>query len=31
MSVYVGGEMVKTIVGAKPKRLLLRELEEFLA
>lgn len=31
MGVYVGGELVKTIVGAKPKRLLLRELEEFLA
>ncbi|MGV1008642.1 MAG: thioredoxin [Dermatophilaceae bacterium] len=30
MNVYVGGEVVKTIVGAKPKRLLLRELEEYL-
>ncbi len=30
MNVYVGGEVVRTIVGAKPKRLLLRELEEYL-
>lgn len=30
MNVYVGGEVVKTIVGAKPKRLLLKELEEYL-
>ena len=30
MNLYVGGEVVKTIVGAKPKRLLLRELEQFL-
>ena len=30
MNLYVGGEVVKTIVGAKPKRLLLRELEAFL-
>ena len=30
LNVYVGGEVVKTIVGAKPKRLLLRELEEYL-
>jgi thioredoxin 1 len=30
MNVYVGGEVVKTIVGAKPKRLLLRELEGYL-
>ncbi|HPU39002.1 MAG TPA: thioredoxin domain-containing protein, partial [Microthrixaceae bacterium] len=31
MNLYVGGEVVKTIVGAKPKRLLLRELEPFLS
>lgn len=31
MNVYVGGEVVRTIVGAKPKRLLLRELEEYLS
>ena len=30
MNLYVDGEVVKTIVGAKPKRLLLRELEQFL-
>lgn len=30
LNLYVGGEVVKTIVGAKPKRLLLRELEPFL-
>jgi thioredoxin 1 len=30
LNVYVGGQVVKTIVGAKPKRLLLRELEEYL-
>ncbi len=30
MNVYVNGEVVKTIFGAKPKRLLLRELEPFL-
>ncbi|MBM6403481.1 thioredoxin [Phycicoccus sp. CSK15P-2] len=30
MHVYQGGEIVKTIVGAKPKPVLLRELEEFL-
>ncbi|NHC47387.1 thioredoxin [Motilibacter aurantiacus] len=27
MNVYAGGEVVKTIVGAKPKRLLLKDLE----
>jgi len=27
MNVYSGGELVKTIVGAKPKRLLLKDLE----
>ncbi|PKW27951.1 thioredoxin [Phycicoccus duodecadis] len=30
MHVYQGGEIVKTIVGAKPKPVLLRELEAFL-
>ena len=27
MNVYQGGEVIKTIVGAKPKRLLLKDLE----
>jgi len=27
MNVYSGGQVVKTIVGAKPKRLLLKDLE----
>ncbi|MFI2236771.1 thioredoxin [Streptomyces chrestomyceticus] len=31
MNVYKGGEVVKTIVGAKPKAMLERELGEFLA
>lgn len=30
MSVFRGGEVVKSIVGAKPKAALLRELAEFL-
>ena len=30
LNVYVGGEVVKTIVGAKPKRLLLKDLEAFI-
>ena len=30
MSVYQGGEVVKTIVGAKPKAILLRDLEAFI-
>lgn len=30
MNVYVGGEVVKTLVGAKPKAALLRDLEPFL-
>ena len=30
MNLYVGGGGVKTIVGAKPKRVVLRELEQFL-
>ena len=31
MSVFVNGEIVKTIVGAKPKPAMLKELESFLA
>ena len=30
MNVYQGGEVVKTIVGAKPKAMILRDLEAFL-
>lgn len=30
LNVYQGGEVVKTIVGAKPKAALLRELEQFI-
>jgi thioredoxin 1 len=30
MSVFKNGQVVKEIVGAKPKSALLRELEEFL-
>jgi thioredoxin 1 len=30
MNVYQGGEVVKTIVGAKPKPLILKDLEAFL-
>lgn len=30
LNVYQNGEVVKSIVGAKPKAALLRELEEFL-
>lgn len=30
MSVFKGGEVVKQIVGAKPKAALLRELAEFI-
>ena len=30
MNVYRGGQVVKTIVGAKPKAALLRELDAFL-
>ena len=30
INVYRGGEVVKSIVGAKPKSALLRELEEFI-
>ncbi|MFD7662533.1 thioredoxin [Streptomyces sp. NPDC059788] len=31
MNVYQGGEVVKTIVGAKPKAALERELGDYLA
>lgn len=31
MNVYQGGEVVQTIVGAKPKAALERELAEFIA
>ena len=30
MNVYKGGEVVKTIVGAKPKAALERDLTEFI-
>jgi thioredoxin 1 len=30
MSVFQGGEIVKTIVGAKPKNALLKDLESYL-
>ena len=30
MSVFVGGEVVKTIVGAKPKPALLKDLESYI-
>ena len=30
MAVFQGGEIVKPIVGAKPKAMLLRDLEAFL-
>jgi thioredoxin len=31
MSVFSGGEVVKSIVGARPKAAILRELGEFVA
>jgi thioredoxin len=31
INVYQGGEVVKSIVGARPKAALLKELEEFIA
>jgi len=31
LNVYVGGQVVKSIVGAHPKPKLLRELEDYLA
>ncbi len=30
MNVYQGGQVVKTIVGARPKALLLKDLEAFI-
>jgi thioredoxin 1 len=30
MNVFQGGEVVKSIVGAKPKAMLLRDLEAFI-
>ncbi|MCX5398265.1 thioredoxin [Streptomyces sp. NBC_00102] len=30
LNVYQGGEVAKTIVGAKPKAAILRDLEDFL-
>jgi thioredoxin 1 len=30
MSVFQGGEIVKTIIGAKPKAALLRDLADFI-
>ena len=30
MNVYAGGEVVKSIVGAKPKAMLLRDLDAFI-
>ena len=31
INVYQGGEVVKTIVGAKPKAAIVRDLEDFIA
>jgi thioredoxin 1 len=31
LNVYQGGEVAKTIVGAKPKAAIVRDLEDFLA
>jgi thioredoxin 1 len=31
MNVYVGGQVVKSIVGAKPKPALLKDLEAYIA
>ena len=30
INVFVGGQVVKTIIGAKPKPMLLRDLEPFI-
>jgi thioredoxin 1 len=30
LNVYAGGEVVKTVVGAKPKHLLLKDLADFV-
>jgi thioredoxin 1 len=31
LNVYQGGEVVKQIIGAKPKSMLLQQLDEFIA
>jgi thioredoxin 1 len=31
MSVFKGGQIVKTVIGAKPKAALLQDLAEFIA
>jgi thioredoxin 1 len=31
LNVYQGGEVVKTIIGARPKSVLLKDLEQFIA
>ena len=31
LNVYQGGQVVKSIIGAKPKAALLRDLEAFIA
>ncbi|MER8028827.1 MULTISPECIES: thioredoxin [Streptomyces] len=31
LNVYQGGEVVKTIVGAKPKAALVRDLDDFIS
>jgi thioredoxin 1 len=31
MNVYRGGEVVKQIIGARPKAVILRDLQEFVA
>ena len=31
LNVYQGGEVAKTIVGAKPKAAIVRDLEDFIA
>ena len=31
LNVFQNGELVKQIVGAKPKSVLLKELDEFIA
>ena len=30
MNVYVGGQVVKSIVGAKPKPMILKDIESFI-
>lgn len=31
LNVYSGGELVKQVIGAKPKQVLLRELADFIS